>query len=155
MELVLFASLEVARALSGGVEDSGAARVLPAFEIVCQDGDGLAWSVWAGADAPHPAGELAMPATYELHFQEGFTGETVEILVDDAVVASFQARTRMQISLAHIERMELAPAQVVTIRVDGAISGSITADRDKKFIKINLKDNKILLDAVSSTPGYL
>jgi len=155
MDLIVFASLELARVLSGGVGDDGAVRALPAVEISCPASDARARSTCAGAEYQHPAGELAMPSTYELHFQEGFTGQTVEVLVDDAVVASFEARTRMQISLAHIERMALAPAQVVTIRVGGSISGSITADKDKTFIKINLKDNKLILDAASSTPGYL
>jgi hypothetical protein len=99
---------------------------------------------------------MAMPATYELHFQEGFTGETVEVLVDDKVVASFEARTRMQIGLAHIERLELSPGDVVTIRIAGGpVSASVTVTKGKNFVNINLKDQKLDLETTEGSPGYV
>ncbi len=44
----------------------------------------------------------------ELHFQEGFDGEDIEILVGGRVVARMRLRTRMQTGLAHIEKLMLS-----------------------------------------------
>lgn len=118
----------------------------------------LPWSgkLRAGADVPRPAGDMAMPATHELHFQEGFSGETVEVLVDGVRVARFEARTRMQIGLAHIERLDLSPGDVVTVRIgDDATSASVTAEPGKTYLNINLKNDKLILESTESSPGYV
>jgi hypothetical protein len=142
---ILIAAFEFARVLAGGEACDLVARTLP-------------WSgyVRAGADVPLPAGDMAMPVTHELHFQEGFSGQTVEVLVDGTEVARFEARTRMQIGLAHIERLDLSPGDVVTVRIgDGATSASITAESGKTYFNINLKDHKLIMDSTESSPGYM
>lgn len=96
-----------------------------------------------------------MPASYELHFQEGFAGETVVVLVDDAVVARFEARTRMQIGLAHIEKVPLSPGQVVTIRVGRSAATSLTVEPARTFIEINYRGDALSIEAMPSSPGYL
>jgi hypothetical protein len=99
---------------------------------------------------------MAMPVTHELHFQEGFSGQTAEVLVDGTEVARFEARTRMQIGLAHIERLDLSPCDAVTVRLgDGATSASITVEPGKTFLIITLKDHRLIMDSTESSPGYM
>jgi hypothetical protein len=43
----------------------------------------------------------------KLHLQEGFTGETVVTRLDGAVVGERTARMRMQLGLAHVERLRV------------------------------------------------
>jgi len=94
--------------------------------------------------------------TYELHFQEGFAGEAVEVSVNGAVVARFEARTRMQIGRAHVETVALAPGDEVTIQVAaGGASARMSAEPDKKFIRINLVNGELSAEATQTSPGYL
>lgn len=97
-----------------------------------------------------------MPMHCELHFQEGFSGEQVELLVDGRSMAEFEARTRMQIGVAHIEKLALDPGQTVTVRMkDRDVEGSITAVAGKKFIIVNISGDLLTLKNSDATPGYL
>ncbi len=97
-----------------------------------------------------------MPTQYELHLQEGFSGEGVEVLVDGEIVAEFEARTRMQIGVAHVEKLVLDPGQTVTVRIrDGDIQGSIKATTGKKFIIVNLSGRLLNMQISNERPGYL
>jgi hypothetical protein len=97
-----------------------------------------------------------MPMQCELHFQEGFSGERVEVLVDGRSMAEFEARTRMQIGVAHIEKLALDPGQTVTVRIrDRDIEGSITAAAGKKFIIVNMSGDLLTVKNSDALPGYL
>jgi hypothetical protein len=97
-----------------------------------------------------------MPTQYELHLQEGFSGEGVEVLVDGEIVAEFEARTRMQIGVAHVEKLALDPGQTVTVRIrDGDIQGSITATAGKKFIIVNLSGSLLSMKNSDEMPRYI
>jgi hypothetical protein len=56
----------------------------------------------------------------ELHFQDGFNGEGIEVLVDGGVRAAFTAKTRYQINLAHVAEVDLKPGQKLAIRIENA-----------------------------------
>jgi hypothetical protein len=97
-----------------------------------------------------------MPTQYELHLQEGFTGEGVEVLVDGESVAEFEARTRMQIGAAHVEKLALDPGQTVTVRIrERNIQGSITAMTGKKFIIVNMSGSLLNIRNSDERPGYV
>ncbi|MEZ5667180.1 MAG: hypothetical protein R3F55_07065 [Alphaproteobacteria bacterium] len=93
---------------------------------------------------------------YELHFQEGFTGETVTVAVDGSVVARFQASTRMQTGLAHIERLHLLPGQEVTVHAGDEPGGAtIAVDESHPFVVINREEDRLVVGATERSPGYL
>jgi archaellum component FlaF (FlaF/FlaG flagellin family) len=97
-----------------------------------------------------------MPTQYELHVQEGFSGESVEVLVEGRIVATFEARTRMQIGVAHVEKLLLDPGQTVTVRIkDRDVEGSITAVAGKRFIIVNMQGDLLTLKNSDALPGYL
>ena len=92
----------------------------------------------------------------ELHFQNGFSGETVEIEVDGRVASSFTARTRYQINLAHIEAVELTRGQEVVVRLpDLGISVRIPAAGSRKYYEISKSDEQIHVNATDDLPKYL
>src|SRR5215213_6949284 len=67
---------------------------------------------------PSPSEDHVVAMDYELHLREGFGGEAVVIEVDGAEIARLKARTRMQIGLAHIEKLgQLKPGQMVAVRL--------------------------------------
>ncbi|MEE8104170.1 MAG: hypothetical protein V3T86_01395, partial [Planctomycetota bacterium] len=98
---------------------------------------------------------------YELHFQEGFGGETVEVLVDGVVAARFEARTRNQIGLAHIEKLELSPGQEVTVRLQRPpICKKFRLTKANRFAKVNLREKEteggaLHVDLADVAPGYV
>lgn len=119
----------------------------------------------SGGTAPPPPAPYA-PQTFvadavmtmesELHFQEGFDGETVVVAVDGAEVAHFMARTRMQISLAHVEKLRLKSGQTVTIRLpDKGILATHEVEAEKLFIQIVLEGGALRIQSTESSPGYL
>jgi hypothetical protein len=93
--------------------------------------------------------------TFEMHFQDWFTGEAVEVAVNGVVVTRFQARTRAQISLAHIEKLALSPADEVTIRVAGQPPKRVPLDPEKPFILVNLLEGELSVEAAQTSPGYV
>jgi hypothetical protein len=107
----------------------------------------------SGGDAAD--GEGAVPTTYELHFQEWFTGEPVEIVVNGAVVARLEARTRAQISVAHVEKLVLSPGDEVTIRVADRPPKRVPLDPGKPYILVNLLEGELSVEATQASPGYL
>jgi hypothetical protein len=58
-----------------------------------------------------------MKRSCELHFQEGFTGQTVTLAVDGQARSAFEARTRTQTGLARIETLEAGPGQTITVGI--------------------------------------
>jgi len=92
----------------------------------------------------------------ELHFQDGFSGETVEVEVDGTLVARFVAKTRYQINLAHIEAVELAHGQTLTIRlVETGVSVGIPVVGAEKYYEISNISGQISVNPTDELPKYL
>ena len=94
---------------------------------------------------------------YELHLGEGFKGEAVVVEVDGAEMARLKIRTRMQIGLAHIEKLgKLKPGQTVAVRLPDlnlSVEHDVVAGRP--FILVTLENGALRLKARETMPGYL
>lgn len=93
---------------------------------------------------------------YELHLQEGFDGETLVVTVDTVEVARITARTRMQIGLAHIEKLTLKAGQTLTFRLlETTTQTRHLVAADTPFIQISLEDGVLHVSSTKTLPGYL
>lgn len=96
-----------------------------------------------------------MADRWELHFQEGFTGEGVEVRVDGSVVESFEARTRMQTGKARVLRLDLEAGQAVSIAlVGGGPAGSFPVRGESPYVRINLVDGDLVIEPGKDMPRY-
>ena len=116
----------------------------------------------AAIAAPNSVGPLSIAddrgiaMKCELHLQEGFGGETVIVEVDGAEIARVEARTRMQIGLAHIEKLGLKPGQTVGVRLpDLNLSTEHRLVAGQPFIQVRLENGALRVKATETTPGYL
>lgn len=97
-----------------------------------------------------------MPETCELHFQEGFSGETVEVRLDTKQIAVFTIKTRMQIGLAHVEKITASEGDRVEILIkESGLSKTVSAIDNGNYIIINLKNGKLEVSVSRVSPGYL
>lgn len=110
----------------------------------------------SSAASPRPAGYQETTMDCELHLQEGFAGETVDLEVDGVQVARIAARTRMQTGLAHIQKLALHPGQTVAVRLQG--SNLFTQHRvaaGQPYIQVTLDNGALRIKATETSPGYL
>ena len=92
----------------------------------------------------------------ELHFQEGFSGEAVEVRVAGKAAAHFVARTRVQTGLAHIEKLELADGTTVRITMPATgAEASFKVSKASPHIVVNVVNQKLNVEAKKESPGYL
>jgi hypothetical protein len=92
----------------------------------------------------------------ELHFQDGFSGESIEVLVDGEVRAVFAAKTRYQINLAHIAKVDLKPGQKLAIRVENAGDTiELPSCGTGKYYVISKNLEQIVVQRTDNMPGYL
>jgi hypothetical protein len=92
----------------------------------------------------------------EFHFQEGFTGQTFEILVAGKLRASVTARTRFQTGLAHIEPVMLHDQEEVIIRQqDTGAQQKVHLHLGRPFVTLTLVNGTLKIDDRDQTPGYL
>ena len=92
----------------------------------------------------------------ELHFQEGFSGEAVEVQVTGKAAAHFVARTKVQTGLAHIQKLELADGTTVRITVPATgAEASVKVSKASPHIAVNLVNKKLDIEAKKESPGYL
>ncbi len=92
----------------------------------------------------------------EFHFQEGFTGQSFEILVAGKLRASVTARTRFQTGLAHIEPVMLRDGEEVIIRQkDTGAQRKVHLHPGRPFVTLTLVNGALKIDALDQTPGYL
>jgi hypothetical protein len=92
----------------------------------------------------------------ELHFQDGFSGESIEVLVDGEVRAVFTAKTRYQINLAHIAEVDLKPGQELAIRVENAGDTiKLPSNGTSKYYVISKNLEQIVVKRADNMPGYL
>lgn len=98
-----------------------------------------------------------MPDTreIELHLQEGFTGETVVIRLDGAVVGELTARTRMQLGLAHVERLRVRAGQTLSLAIPSArLEASLVLDAASSVVTANLAAGALRLAHPEAPPRY-
>lgn len=92
----------------------------------------------------------------ELHFQEGFSGETVFISAGAKLLSSFRLWTRPQIGLARIEPLQLTPGQTVTVAIpELSLESGIQITGRERWITVNLSEGALILQAAQEQPGYL
>lgn len=91
----------------------------------------------------------------ELHFQEGFTGDVVTLAVDGKMRLRFKARTRLQVGLAKIARLKLAPGQTVSISVpDLGLCAEYRVAEGDCWLTINMVDRALIVRTAQGSPGY-
>jgi len=92
----------------------------------------------------------------ELHFQDGFSGETVEVLVNGEVKASFVAKTRYQINLAHIEPVSLTIGDTLSIRIkEPPASVDIKIESDHAYYVISKRGQALFVERTGDLPKYM
>lgn len=80
----------------------------------------------------------------EIHFQNGFTGDAVEVRVDGVLVSSFQARTRMQIGVAHVLPLEVDGAREVTVSLPKTgVAASFHVSPSAPFVRVSLEGGEL------------
>lgn len=98
-----------------------------------------------------------MPQTreIELHLQEGFAGEAVEITLDGAPLARVVARTRMQLGLAHVERFAARAGQVLALAIpERGLAARLVLDAASPFVTANLVGAELRLAHPEGPPRY-
>ncbi len=97
-----------------------------------------------------------MTQSYELHFQEGFTGEAIEIRLDGKLVKTIKPKTRMQTGLAQIETIDAAPGQKVAVRAEeSGESAELTLRKGQQFVNIARLAAGLVIESADVSPGYL
>lgn len=92
----------------------------------------------------------------EIHLQEGFRGEPVIIQLDDVVVARLTPKTRLQLGLAHIERLDAAAGQMLRIHLpDRLITAEHPLRANDHFLVVYVKENALTINSVPGEPGYV
>ncbi len=95
-------------------------------------------------------------ARIEVHFQEGFHGQRVRLMVAGRTVADFLARTRVQTGRAHVETLDLDDGDEVLIRLDDPpLEERVVVDVGKPFVTVYFNDQQLNLHKESRMPGYL
>ena len=89
----------------------------------------------------------------EIHFQEHFAGEPVEVRINNRKVAAFAATTRYQIGLAHIEKVEIDDGDQVTVVVAGQTIRVPLAD-DVDVYVVRLADGIPSIEPARGPIGY-
>jgi antitoxin (DNA-binding transcriptional repressor) of toxin-antitoxin stability system len=91
----------------------------------------------------------------ELHLQEGFAGEAVEVTLDGAPLARVVARTRMQLGLAHVERLQARAGQVLALAIAGrGLAAGLVLDAASPFVTANLIGAELRLTHQQEPPRY-
>lgn len=93
--------------------------------------------------------------TCELHFRDGFVGDVVEVTVDGERRMRHELRTRLQISLAHIEEIEVRPGQRIEVSVPArglrAAAEVLATDR---WFTVDLELDALELARSDTLPGH-
>ena len=91
----------------------------------------------------------------ELHFQDGFAGEVVEVAVDGDLRMRRELRTRLQISLAHIEEIEVQPGQEIVVTVPARrLSKGIEAKATDRWFTVDVEGDELVLKRAEVLPGH-
>lgn len=93
---------------------------------------------------------------FELHFTEGFTGQTISIEIEGMIVAEFSAHTRFQTGLAHIETLDVQDGEEVSIKLsDPMTSVHFDVNASHPFVRFALQDGVLIKSETDKRPGYL
>lgn len=90
----------------------------------------------------------------ELHFRGGFDGQAIEVMINGRPVASFTARTRTQIGLAHIEKLEINEDDSVVVRVGGA-EKPVAVVRGVNQYAIDLREGGLNIEPARNKLRYM
>jgi hypothetical protein len=94
--------------------------------------------------------------TYEFHFQEGFTGQTFQIIASGLILATVTATTRLQVGLAAIEAIQLQDGEEVLIRQkDTKAETLIRVHQDKPIVTLRWVNGQLEVRATGQPQGYL
>ena len=94
--------------------------------------------------------------SFEVHLQEGFTGQLVEICAGGRVLAQVLAATRFQTGLAGIETLDLTDGTVITVRVSEMnLESDISVGSAEPFITVALGDGRLVVNSQAVRPGYV
>ena len=95
-------------------------------------------------------------APIEIHFQEIFSGEPIEVLAGGAIVAEVTAKTRFQTGLAHIERLRLRDGEEVTLRIPAlGLETKTTIEVARPYLVVTLSNGQLTARSVATSPGYV
>ncbi|MBP8271758.1 MAG: hypothetical protein KAX42_07760 [Sphaerotilus sp.] len=96
------------------------------------------------------------PAPSEIHLQEGFTGQTIEVAIDGELQWRKSASTRWQTGLAAIEPTAFQAGQTLTVRlVESNAVGKIIPEPGQHWITVSLDAGRPVLAAHRVCPGYV
>lgn len=96
-----------------------------------------------------------MPHPLEVHLQAGFTGQTVRIDLDDRTLAEVQARTPLQLGLAHRLIVQADAGQTLTIRVPArSLVHRYTIGAGDEVVTVNLDEAGLLVGPARERPAY-
>lgn|GEM_PF-1973854 len=95
-------------------------------------------------------------APIEIHFQEIFSGERIEVLAGGAIVADITAKTRFQTGLAHIERLRLRDGEEVTLRIPAlGLETKAVIEVARPYLTVTLSHGQLTAHSVATCPGYV
>ena len=95
-------------------------------------------------------------APIEIHFQEIFSGERIEVLAGGAIVADVTAKTRFQTGLAHIERLRLRDGEEVTLRIPAlGLETKAMIEAARPYLAVTLSNGRLSAHSVVACPGYV
>ncbi|WP_157504720.1 hypothetical protein [Dyadobacter beijingensis] len=92
----------------------------------------------------------------EIHFQEGFSHDEVQLLVDGAVADQATLTTRLQTGLAAIRKLTVSPGAKVHIVLPGhGIKETVPADGAHRYVQVNFENGNLVTTPTNQIPGYL
>ena len=90
----------------------------------------------------------------EIHFQEGFSNEKAQLLVDGDVVEEFSLSTRFQLGMAAIKKVDAASGtKVQVVLPDRNIRQQVPVSHP--YVKVSLEDGKLTISHTDQMPGYV
>jgi hypothetical protein len=97
-----------------------------------------------------------LTGTLRIDFQEGFSGEQLEIRAGQHVLARLQPRTRLQTGWA--DRVEIAadPGDALVIALpDSGLETRFAAPAAGTYILVNRDEHALRINHTEDEPGYL
>ena len=93
-----------------------------------------------------------------IHFQEGFTGEDLELWRGEERVGHWPLQTRLQIGLARIEPLDVEPGDSLRISLpDRGLQARFAAPTSAgaHVFLVNFDGQELRVTAAEDEPGYL
>lgn len=93
-----------------------------------------------------------------IHFQEGFSGQTVELWRGKKRLGAWPMTTRLQTGVAHIETIEVEPGERLRLKMpDDGVEASFAAPGQDgaHVILVNHDGQELRVKTAEDEPGYL